>query len=104
MVAAPESTLEDDLDAIRLSRRAKISHMSTSTTVPLKGTELWRYCVEKGYIGKEYAGQMDQCYEMSQLKCFSDKEKSARYNVYNLGNIVAHAPFLLFHVGIFLIK
>ena len=104
MVAAPESTVDDDLGVVYMAKRTNISYVSTSTTIPLKNTSLWHYCVEKGYINKDYEGQMDQCAGKSPLNCFSRREKDIRYNVFCLANVVSHWPTPFFQLGMLLIR
>lgn len=105
MLAAPESTLEDDLNVIRSAKEAKIDHLNCSTTVPLRGTDLFKFCVEKGYVDKDYNGSMFHAFHnKSPLNCFSDREKDIRYNILCLGPIVSKMPFPLFQIGMFMIK
>jgi len=94
MLAAPESTLQDDLDAIRMSKEGRVTYPSFSTTVPLKGTDLYTYCVEHGIIDLQtHKSDMAGCSEKSTLSCFSEHEKNVRYNIYLLGAIIAKIPF-----------
>jgi len=105
MLAAPESTLQDDLDTIEMSRKCKITYPSYSTTVPMKGTDLYDYCVDKGLIDVNiYVGDLSGCSEKSTLPCFMNKEKDVRYNIFLLGAIIAKLPYLLYKVALFLIK
>ena len=104
MLAVPESTVQDDLDTIRMSREGKVTYSSYSTAVPMKGTSLHEYCVGRGYIAKDFEADMSEVTQKSVLNCFSEKEKNIRYNIWLLGPILARVPSLLAKVGSFLIK
>ncbi len=105
MLAVPESTLQDDLDTIKLSKEAKITYAAYSTTVPMEKTELYDHCVEQGLIDPStYQGDMSGCSEKSALSCFTEKEKNVRFNIYLLGALLAKLPYPLDKVASFLIK
>ncbi len=105
MLAAPESSLQDDLDTIELSKRAKVTYPSYSITVPMKGTQLYQYCVEKNLIDPSvYQGDMTGCSLRPTLPCFTEKEKDIRYNIYLVGALIAKLPFPLNKIAIWLIK
>lgn len=105
MLAAPESTLQDDLDTIKLSKEGEVTYAAYSTTVPMEKTELYDYCVQRGLIDSStYQGDMSGCSEKSVLSCFTEKEKNVRYNVYLLGALIAKLPHPLDKVALSLIK
>lgn len=104
MLAVPESTLQDDLDTINLSRQAKVTYPAYSTTVPMKGTQLYKYCVERGYLPLDHKSDMSGCWDKTDLLCFDKREKDIRYNVFLLGAIVSKLPFPLYELGMFVIK
>lgn len=105
MLAAPESSLQDDLDTIELCRKAKVTYPSYSITVPTKGTELYRYCVEKGLIDPSlHQGDMAGCSLRPTMSCFTEKEKDIRYNIYLVGALIAKLPFPLDKIAIWLIR
>ncbi|MBF0227307.1 MAG: B12-binding domain-containing radical SAM protein [Desulfobacterales bacterium] len=94
MLAAPESTLQNDLDSIMLGKKGKVTYSSYSTTVPLKGTALYDYCLAHNLIDpKTHKSDMIGCSQASTLSCFSHKEKDIRFNIYLLGAIIAKLPF-----------
>lgn len=96
MLAAPESTLEDDLETIRVSKRGKVTYPAFSTTVPMLGTDLYDYCLERNFIDESvHKSDMAGCNEKSTLNCFSEREKNIRFNVYLTGAIIAKLPFPL---------
>lgn len=105
MLAAPESTLQDDLDTMKQSREGKITYPSYTTTVPMEKTELWDYCVERGLIDPAtYQGDWSGCMEKSSLSCFTEKDKKVRYNIFLLGALISKLPFPLDTMATFLIK
>lgn len=105
MLAAPESTLQDDLDTIELNKAGKVTYPSYSTTVPMKGTELYNYCVKRGIIDiSTHKNDMNGCTERSTLNCFTEKEKDVRFNIFLLGALISKLPYPLVNIAIFLIK
>lgn len=105
MLAAPESSLKDDLDTIELCRKAKVTYPSYSTTVPMKGTQLYEYCVERRLIDPSWhQGDMSGCSLKSSLPCFSEKEKNTRYNIYLLGAFIVKIPYPFHKLAMWLIK
>ncbi len=92
MLAAPDSTVEDDLESIRVARRSNLSHLNYSMTIPLKNTELFDHCVENGLIDEDYDGGVEKVWGKSPLKCFSEREKDIRYNIFCLGPFAAKLP------------
>ena len=105
MLAAPESTLQDDLDTIKQSKEGKVTYPSYTTTVPIEKTELWDYCAQRGLIDPStYQGDMSGCMEKSALSCFTEKEKNVRYNIFLLGALTSKLPYprqscLIFNKG-----
>ncbi len=105
MLAVPGSTLQDDLDTIEFSRKVDVTYSSYSTTVPMKGTRLYNYCVDRGYIDSlTHIGDMTGCWEKSTLSCFTEKEKNIRYNIYLLGALIAKLPAPLYKTALSMIN
>jgi len=105
MLATPESTLQDDLDTISVSRKGKVTYPHYTTAVPTEGTELYDYCVERHLIDpSNYKGDMTGCSEKSALSCFDEHEKNVRHNIYSLGAVIAKMPFPLDKILVGLIK
>ena len=103
MLAIPESTLDDDLNTIKTSRDSKVTYLAYTTTEPMKGTKLYDYCLDKGYIDSSFMGDFIQNFEKSPLSCFTEKEKDIRYNIFLLGSLVAKLPDWLYGFGMWLI-
>jgi len=93
MLAAPESSLKNDLDTILFSKKAKITYPSYSTTVPMKRTELYDLCLDRGYIDENHNDDMSGCTARSGMNCFSDKEKNIRYNIFLVGAMITKLPY-----------
>jgi len=105
MLAAPDSTLEDDLATISLSKKGKVTYPSYSTTVPTYGTELYDYSLSRSLIDAQtHRSDMTGCSEKSTLSCFSEKEKDIRFNIYLLGAVISKLPFPLDRLATALIK
>jgi hypothetical protein len=105
MLATPDSTLQDDLDTIAVSKKGKVTYPHYTTAVPTEGTELYDYCIEHQLIDpSNYKGDMTGCSEKSALSCFDEHEKNVRHNIYSLGAVIAKMPFPLDRILIGLIK
>lgn len=105
MLAAPESSLQDDLATIAVSRQGHVTYAAYSTTVPMKGTPLYDYCVKHSLIDPQtHKSDMMGCNKPTTLKCFSEKEKKIRFNIYLLGAIIARLPQPFYQLGLWLLR
>lgn len=105
MLAVPESSLQDDLDTIEVSKKGKVTYPHYTTAVPMKGTELYDYCARKNFLDvSSYQGDMTGCSEKSVLSCFSERDKNIRHNIYSLGAVIAKLPFPLDKIAVSMIK
>ena len=105
MLAAPESSLEDDIETIKMSKEGKVTYPAYSTTVPMYGTELYNYCVERKLIDPvNHKSDMTGCTEKSNISSFTDRERDIRFNIYLLGAIISKLPFPLDRFAIELIQ
>ncbi|MDA8140092.1 MAG: radical SAM protein [Desulfobacteraceae bacterium] len=105
MLAAPESTLQDDLNTIRVAREGRVTYAAYSTTVPMKGTELYDYSVAHRLIDPvTHKGDMTGCTQPTALQGFTEREKNIRYNVYLLGAIIAKLPPIFHEIAMGLIR
>ncbi|GAG89280.1 unnamed protein product, partial [marine sediment metagenome] len=65
------------------------------------GTDLYDYCVSKGYFSDDHLDKMNlpDCvgflpfYERSMLSCFTGLSKNIRQNIATLGSILVKIPF-----------
>ena len=86
--------MADDLSTITLNSKGKVTYASYSTTVPLKGTALYEYSLERGLIDPEsHTNDMAGCTDISTLRGWSQREKEIRYNIFLVGAIIAKLPF-----------
>ncbi len=53
MLGTPGETKEDILKTLDFIKNHKMSHVHLSVTMPLPGTELWRWALDKGYVSEE---------------------------------------------------
>ncbi|MFZ1985429.1 MAG: hypothetical protein WAU91_13510, partial [Desulfatitalea sp.] len=82
-----------------------VTYAAYSTTVPMKGTDLYDYCLSHRLIDPDiHKSDMTGCTQPSTLKCFSEKEKQIRYNIYLLGAIIARLPRFWGEIAIRLIR
>jgi radical SAM superfamily enzyme YgiQ (UPF0313 family) len=104
MLAAPESTVDNDIESLYLSRRCGVSCMSYTITMPMRGTDLFNHSLQKGYIDSNFDGYTTPDNADPPFKYLSEKEKRIVKNIFCLGPIVSKLPFPLFHLGLFVIK
>ena len=105
MLTVPETSLQDDIDTIHFSKRAKVTLPHYSTLVPTKGTEIYDYCVEKRLFDpKNHNDDMSGVSEPSTLNCFSERRKRISYNIYLLGPFISKWPWFFYRLGILIIK
>jgi len=105
MLNIPESTIQNDLDAIVVCKKAKVTYPSFGTTDPMKGTELYNYCVKKKYIDPvTHAGNMLGLFGRSTLNCFTKKEKNITYNIHLLGSIIPKLPWPFWKLAVLMIQ
>lgn len=105
MLAAPESTVEMDLETIQISTQGRVSYPAYSITVPMEGTALYGRAVSHGLIDPgRHRSDMTGCHEKSSLNSFTDREKSIQLNIYLLGALIAKLPVPLQRLAIAMIK
>ena len=105
MLAAPESTVADDLETIAFSRRGRVTYPAYSTTVPMIGTDLYDYCLRRKLLDPTtHRSDMTGCYDRPTLSCFGKQERDVRYNVFLLGAIAAKLPWPLDRLALLAIR
>jgi len=93
MLAAPESTLADDLRTIAVNKKANVTYPAYSTTVPMKGTALYDYCLDHDLIDPDSSTNgLSGCSDVSTLRGWSIRERQIRFNIFLLGAIIAKLP------------
>ena len=105
MLTVPGTSLQDGIDTIHFSKRARVTLPHYSTLVPTKGVAIYEHCVEKGLIDLvTHNDDMSGCSQPSKLNCFSERRKRISYNIYLLGPFITKWPWHLYRLGILLIK
>ena len=81
ILGLPYSKIEDDISTVDMNIKCKITFAEFPICHPYPGTELGKYCEEKGIFNKDYDSLHMSYQHRSPLSCFSDKEKkySAKY-------------------------
>lgn len=87
ILGVPDSTVEDDRDAVRLDIASGVKFASFSILVPYPGTEIGKYCEDKGYYKMDPDTFSESLLEKSMLSCFSEKEKCQQQNILFLGGL-----------------
>lgn len=87
ILGVPDSTIEDDRDAVRLDIAAGVKFASFSILVPYPGTEIGKYCEDRGYYKMDPDTLSESLLEKSMLSCFSEKEKNQHQNILFLGGL-----------------
>jgi len=102
MTAAPESTIEDDLSTIRFAKECRLTYPAFTTTIPLKGTDLYDYCYDHNLI--DIYDKDLSFYAPSKLSCFSKKEQEIRFNVNLMGAFLTKMPIPIDIIGVQLLR
>ena len=87
ILAVPDSTVEDDKDAVRLDIASGVKFASFSILMPYPGTEIATYCEEKGYYKMDPDEMSESLLERSPLSCFTEEEKDQQKNILYLGGL-----------------
>ncbi|MEK7603879.1 MAG: radical SAM protein [Patescibacteria group bacterium] len=87
ILAVPDSTIEDDKDAVRLDIASGVKFASFSILMPYPGTEIGKYCEDKGYFKMDPDNMSESLLERSPLSCFSEEEKDQQKNILYLGGL-----------------
>ena len=93
MLTTPGSSLQDDLNSLKMNREGNVTYPHYTNTDPMVGTALYDYCVDNNFISDSYKGDMNMCFRRSSLNNFSEREKTIRYNVYCFGSFINILPF-----------
>ena len=96
MLGLPTSKIEDDIAAIDLCIKVNIPVPEFQIFHPLPKTELTEYCMEKGYLRRDYfeSGKIEAFANASVLNCFTEDEKSIQKNIHLLGPTIVRHPKL----------
>ena len=91
MLGLPETSLQDDLELLKLNCQIKPVIAWTSIFSPIRGTPLGEYCVDKGYYNGKNDDIADTLFSHSVLN-FSEKRKKQIVVLNKLFMVLAHLP------------
>ena len=86
--------IQDDKDAIDLEIAAGVKFSSRSILMPYPGTEIGKYCEEKGYFEMNVDEFSESLLERSPLNCFTDEQNDAMKNILYLSGLAVWQPWL----------
>jgi len=93
----PESSrsiIQDDKDAIDLEIATGVKFSSRSILMPYPGTEIGKWCEQKGYFRMNVDGFSESILESSPLNCFSQEQKDVMKNILYLTGLAVWQPWL----------
>lgn len=90
ITALPTATEDDEIETIKISRKAQITYANYSALVPFKGTEIWQYCKNRALYDAETVPK--SLMKPSVLKGFTRQEQRVQRNVLLLGAYAALLP------------
>lgn len=89
--ALPDYGLKYDIETLDLNIKSKVSYALFGSLYPYPGTDVGKYCEEKGYIDPDF--HLHSWYQSrSPLNCFSEKEKDRSYKLSVLGTVIVAFP------------
>ena len=88
------STINDDKQAIDLEIAAGVKFSSRSILMPYPGTEIGKWCEEKGYFKMNVDGFSESLMERSPLDCFTEEQKDVQKNILYLSGLAVWQPRL----------
>jgi len=108
ILGVPTSTVQDELDAVDINVRGRVSLGITSTLVPYPGTAIYNYCVKHKLLDSDISmaetkrplvqmiedNQFSSIQKKSILNCFTEKEKSVLLNVSTVFSVMCAIPWL----------
>lgn len=86
--------IQDDKDAIDLEIAAGVKFSSRSILMPYPGTEIGKYCEERGYFVMNVDEFGESLLEKSPLNCFSEEEHDVMKNILYLSGLAVWQPWL----------
>lgn len=94
IIGLPFTSIEDDICSLDFAIKMQPDMPNFSIFMPYPGTDLGDYCLQAGVYDPKKDNIDYGMRNMSPLKCFSDKEKKAQYNLCTLGIIAVKFPIL----------
>jgi len=87
ILGVPTSNIEDEIDTIVLSNQADITYPSYTMAVPFRGTRLFDYCLQNGFVDEDYV--YGNLWGWTTLKGFSEEQQIVQRNVFLLGAMLS---------------
>lgn len=96
MLGLPGSALDDDFKSLELTFKAAPTYASFTVFTPFPGTELYRQCLDKGYLDADFDSQEypESTFQSSCLNIFTPREKDIQRNILLLGSLANAMPSL----------
>lgn len=94
MLALPFTTLEQDIESVDFAIKVQPEMPNFSIFMPYTGTDLGDYCRQVGIYNPEEESITYGMRNMSPLTCFTEKEKTAQYNLCQLAIVAIKFPIL----------
>ncbi len=86
--------IQDDKDAIDMEIAAGVRFSSRSILMPYPGTEIGKYCEERGYFVMDVDKFGESLLERSPLNCFSEEQHDVMKNILYLSGLAVWQPWL----------
>ena len=86
--------IQDDKDAIDMEIAAGVRFSSRSILMPYPGTEIGKYCEERGYFVMNVDEFGESLLERSPLNCFSEEQHDVMKNILYLSGLAVWQPWL----------
>jgi len=90
MVGLPTTTIEDDIELLKMSCELKPLFASATVFTPMLGTPLVDYCIKKGYYNPE--NEIDGTLFGRSVLNFSEKRKDQITLLHKLFSLLSHIP------------
>jgi hypothetical protein len=83
--------MEDDFTSLDFVRHVGMSAPIFTICKPYKGTDMWRMCVERGYLDESDA-DVGRIGEPGRLRCFTPREQAIQERACYLGPLYCMSP------------
>ena len=92
ILGLPFSKIEDDIATVDMNIKCKVTFAEFPICHPYPGTELGKFCKEKGIFNEDYESLHMSYQYRSPLSCFTEKEKNIQQNISQLGLVALWLP------------
>lgn len=94
ILALPHSKIQDDITTVEMNIKCKVTFAEFPICHPYPGTQLGKYCKEKGIFESNYDTIHMSYMFKSPLSCFTKREKRIQRNLSLLGTVAVWQPVL----------